>query len=592
MKPFFLILVTLFSIAGYGQQLPSQIQAKRGVFTERLYLTDKWIDRFTLDMNSNDSTNDYVIPTAKAVADYIRSQNFPNFGNFANSDLTLTGDRYHHGAGYNIKFDSIRSFEFNVGFDNIVNHMMIDTQLYLALYTPTNSSILNFKRGQFYGAVTDALGREDTFDFTNFLYTPLSAGWSIKRHNGTGYQFQGSELTSLLDSTYNTIEYRDKNDLSLFNRTRFYQTLTGFKFAADGSLNPSLDFNLINLPLSSDVINSNPIGIDNYGKLYRMNNWGNFATENLTLTGNRFHSLGNHTLNFEGAGPFYKSRSAFNSEDIIFSLYDTDEYNDYNKVHIQRGGTSIENRSTLANTISSIVTHQFGVELNARSLTTFNGSQIRADPEGISFSQVNSNYRWGNLKQVTNIANLKPLAVDYDGYMYKLSGWPQGTGTALPQGYAQVSTVTVSGSEEKSLTESGSGSLTIPASTWVPGKTYRITIHGSTATQLSDTTDLKISLKLGSTTIASTQNLKFFPGTHQFSATVDVSYRTTWAGGAVYAFGTLTTNNNVYDVNNNGFDWSLIDTTVDQTFDITMKMIDDSYLRRVTAFITSLEEIH
>jgi hypothetical protein len=72
MKPFLFILLLFISMAGSGQQLPSQVQAKRGVFTERLFLKDRWIDKVSTDLNSPDSSSDNVLATGKAIADYTR----------------------------------------------------------------------------------------------------------------------------------------------------------------------------------------------------------------------------------------------------------------------------------------------------------------------------------------------------------------------------------------------------------------------------------------------------------------------------------------------------------------------------------------
>src|SRR5262245_8872019 len=69
---FLLILVVLVSMAGFSQ-LSSQIQVKRGVFTERLYLVDRWIDRVSPNIFSTDSASDNIVPAARAVADYIRN---------------------------------------------------------------------------------------------------------------------------------------------------------------------------------------------------------------------------------------------------------------------------------------------------------------------------------------------------------------------------------------------------------------------------------------------------------------------------------------------------------------------------------------
>jgi hypothetical protein len=72
MKRSIVILFVFISIYGRGQQPPTQVQAKRGVFTERLQVNGRWIDRISTDLNSGDSANDNVLATGKAIADFLR----------------------------------------------------------------------------------------------------------------------------------------------------------------------------------------------------------------------------------------------------------------------------------------------------------------------------------------------------------------------------------------------------------------------------------------------------------------------------------------------------------------------------------------
>ena len=72
MKRLLIILLVVLSVNAHSQQSPAQVQAKRGVFTERLFLKDRWIDRLSTDLNTDDSTRDNVIPTGKAIADFMR----------------------------------------------------------------------------------------------------------------------------------------------------------------------------------------------------------------------------------------------------------------------------------------------------------------------------------------------------------------------------------------------------------------------------------------------------------------------------------------------------------------------------------------
>ncbi len=72
MKRLLIILFVFISIYVSGQQSPLQVQAKRGVFTERLQINGRWIDRISTDLNTSDSASDNVLATGKAIADFLR----------------------------------------------------------------------------------------------------------------------------------------------------------------------------------------------------------------------------------------------------------------------------------------------------------------------------------------------------------------------------------------------------------------------------------------------------------------------------------------------------------------------------------------
>jgi hypothetical protein len=72
MKLLVLILVMFISIYTSGQQLTTEIQAKRGVFTERLYLKDRWIDSISTNLNSADSASNNVLATGRAIMNFAR----------------------------------------------------------------------------------------------------------------------------------------------------------------------------------------------------------------------------------------------------------------------------------------------------------------------------------------------------------------------------------------------------------------------------------------------------------------------------------------------------------------------------------------
>src|SRR5438270_13889255 len=91
MKGFYLLILTLCSAAVvFSQQLPSQIQAKRGVFTERLFLNDRWIDRIATSVPSIYDSNNNVLPTTKAMADLLRQNSIQS------ASVTADGDYIHN----------------------------------------------------------------------------------------------------------------------------------------------------------------------------------------------------------------------------------------------------------------------------------------------------------------------------------------------------------------------------------------------------------------------------------------------------------------------------------------------------------------
>lgn len=72
MKPLVLIAVTFISLYTSGQQLTTEIQSRKGVFTEQLYLKDRWVNHITTDLNSADSANDNVLATGRAIVNFAR----------------------------------------------------------------------------------------------------------------------------------------------------------------------------------------------------------------------------------------------------------------------------------------------------------------------------------------------------------------------------------------------------------------------------------------------------------------------------------------------------------------------------------------
>lgn len=66
------MIFAFISLYTKAQISPLQVQAKRGVFTERLNINGRWIDRISTDLNTPDSANNNVLATGKAIADFLR----------------------------------------------------------------------------------------------------------------------------------------------------------------------------------------------------------------------------------------------------------------------------------------------------------------------------------------------------------------------------------------------------------------------------------------------------------------------------------------------------------------------------------------
>ena len=102
MKHIFFLILAFVAMGGYGQ-VSSQVQAKRGVFTEQLFLKDRWINRFSTNLNSDDSTSHSALATVGAV----RTAG----GNFIQNQLlqAQTGNFFTQGIGVIGSHNSFRN---------------------------------------------------------------------------------------------------------------------------------------------------------------------------------------------------------------------------------------------------------------------------------------------------------------------------------------------------------------------------------------------------------------------------------------------------------------------------------------------------
>ena len=108
MKPYlFIIAFFVAAFAGQAQQLPSQVQAKRGVFTDRIFLNDRWINRIATSVPSIYDSNDNGLPTTKAMADFLRLHSIQT------SSVTADRDYVHNWNHKQLRIDSINHLQFD-----------------------------------------------------------------------------------------------------------------------------------------------------------------------------------------------------------------------------------------------------------------------------------------------------------------------------------------------------------------------------------------------------------------------------------------------------------------------------------------------
>jgi hypothetical protein len=161
------------------------------------------------------------------------------------------------------------------------------------------------------------------------------------------------------------------------------------------------------------------------------------------------------------------------------------------------------------------------------------------------------------------------------------------------QSFAQTATTTIAGTDdETTLVSSGAGSLTIPASAWFAGKSFRITIRGVYSTSVEDPAGITIKIKLGSTVIAQSASMLLGSGRNNLSYEIraDLTCRATGASGSLFTMGMFYNDDDMHSKIEN------IATTINlsgsQTLDITAKLSDESAGNAISAFILTFEAIN
>jgi len=161
------------------------------------------------------------------------------------------------------------------------------------------------------------------------------------------------------------------------------------------------------------------------------------------------------------------------------------------------------------------------------------------------------------------------------------------------QSFAQTATTTIAGiNDETTLVSSGAGSLTIPASAWFAGKSFRISVRGVYSTSLSDPAGITIKIKLGSTVIA--QSASMFMGGGRtnvsFEIRADLTCRATGASGSLFTMGMFYNDDDMHSKIENVA--TALNLTGNQTLDITATLSDDAAGNSISAFILTFEAIN
>lgn len=162
------------------------------------------------------------------------------------------------------------------------------------------------------------------------------------------------------------------------------------------------------------------------------------------------------------------------------------------------------------------------------------------------------------------------------------------------QSFAQTATATIAVDDETTLVSSGTGSLTIPASAWYAGKSFRISVRGVYSTNSTNPAGLIIKIKLGSTVIAQSDGM--FLGSAKvdvpFEIRGDLTCRATGSSGSLYTMAMFESADDKFGKIHHGTSAATANLSTSQTFDITATLTDGSVGNAISAFIVILEAIN
>jgi hypothetical protein len=171
-----------------------------------------------------------------------------------------------------------------------------------------------------------------------------------------------------------------------------------------------------------------------------------------------------------------------------------------------------------------------------------------------------------------------------------------GNGSNLNLGYvsfSQTSTGNVSGStNEFTLISGGTGSLVIPTTKFIVGKSYRVNAGGVLSTAASNATTFTFRVKLGNNIIAATSALNVGTSVTNRAWQVQSSFviRSIGTGGTVMASGMYSDSSSVVTNCDNGAVVTILDTTTGQTLNFTAQLSQTAAANRVSMTTFLLEE--
>jgi hypothetical protein len=230
--------------------------------------------------------------------------------NFANADLTLTGDRVHNGAFHSVLFEDFDHFEFkpktNDGYSSEIGFYSAGISLSTQDQTGTNNtrwgcgiggfSVDINKNGTEFGALNVKPGFGMQFMTTAYGGTMISSIEAALSDNeglldlhieNTGGNLQLRNNNNSIGHTfYVDIRHGDSisfiHDDGLYRNTKYVQTKDRFVFRHEHGVN---DFRLIGLPTSPNTADSMLV-IDNNGQVKKRSQ--SPSRKSATVTGSSY----------------------------------------------------------------------------------------------------------------------------------------------------------------------------------------------------------------------------------------------------------------------------------------------------------------